>query len=614
MILSDTSILAAIKAGDITVTPFDVARLGPNSYDVTLARTLLTLRGTLDAARECEAQPVFLTEVGMVLQPGQLYLGTVNEHVAASAKYVPMIDGTSSAGRLGISVHVTAGRGDANMVEGDVTAGRYYLSPTTPGKLQKARPGVAVPVAYIMPGTSCEDGAIVLVRPQFSDFPNAHIHYKFNLVARPAGTTVPPAYGQPHEITDADSSLEGWLPADHESFGGLAPAGACFGYNLAAHTALGQIWPPAPINAAVIELLRERDDASLPLAGRVPDEYVRIDANGIWWMTACYDHVPWPTALDTTASASLSLSDTSSESLSPAVCPDTVFSLVLWFLRLSYTTADAVVTSLAPDTDQPIEVVDCDGQPARTGDLKLRINTDASIDAEEEYGGLVLKGLVGDKFVFKRGYAAEGLVAQSDRIILSGSRQRRLTPGDNSTPLVHQGIVEIDALADPTARELSPEIVRLGDALDREYQGVTHIGLVENRNCGARMRFNIPYAGLPTNPRLTIRATLFGYAAGPWCELTLTYSRIARPEINTPSPIATGDTALTFDVVGPSEDSDGASTPLPAFYAIEVDSEEFEIAAGDTVFVDIQRAADAEPTFASEIGLLRIIGLITAGG
>ena len=48
---------------------------------------------------------------GMVLKPDQLYLGRTTERTETH-NLVPMIEGRSSIGRLGLFVHVTAGFGD----------------------------------------------------------------------------------------------------------------------------------------------------------------------------------------------------------------------------------------------------------------------------------------------------------------------------------------------------------------------------------------------------------------------------------------------------------------------------------------------------------------------
>jgi len=113
MILSDASIEAAVAAGDIVIEPFDRKQLGTNSYDVRLAKTIAWYAGThiLDAKEENDVFYHEIPEEGYVLLPNRLYLGVTEEYVGSS-KYVPILDGKSSAGRLGISVHVTAGRGD----------------------------------------------------------------------------------------------------------------------------------------------------------------------------------------------------------------------------------------------------------------------------------------------------------------------------------------------------------------------------------------------------------------------------------------------------------------------------------------------------------------------
>ena len=48
---------------------------------------------------------------GLELEPGKLYLGRTVERTR-SDKLVPMLEGRSSIGRLGMFIHVTAGFGD----------------------------------------------------------------------------------------------------------------------------------------------------------------------------------------------------------------------------------------------------------------------------------------------------------------------------------------------------------------------------------------------------------------------------------------------------------------------------------------------------------------------
>lgn len=128
MILTDTLIAAERAAGNLTIEPYDPTRLGPNSYDVALDGRLLVyevpgpfrrvwnwLRWggglVLDTARPTRARYVQIPPEGIVLRPGILYLGSTVER-AGSAVYLTDIDGRSTFARQGLSVHVTAGRGD----------------------------------------------------------------------------------------------------------------------------------------------------------------------------------------------------------------------------------------------------------------------------------------------------------------------------------------------------------------------------------------------------------------------------------------------------------------------------------------------------------------------
>lgn len=52
-----------------------------------------------------------IPEEGYLLEPGKLYLGRTVEYTETD-KYVPMLEGRSSIGRLGLYIHVTAGFGD----------------------------------------------------------------------------------------------------------------------------------------------------------------------------------------------------------------------------------------------------------------------------------------------------------------------------------------------------------------------------------------------------------------------------------------------------------------------------------------------------------------------
>lgn len=112
MILSDKRILEEIELGNILIEPFRKDCLGTNSYDVHLGKYLATYKDReLDARKHNEITEFKIPEEGFVLQPGVLYLG-VTEEYTETHRHVPFLEGKSSAGRLGIFIHATAGKGD----------------------------------------------------------------------------------------------------------------------------------------------------------------------------------------------------------------------------------------------------------------------------------------------------------------------------------------------------------------------------------------------------------------------------------------------------------------------------------------------------------------------
>ena len=159
MKLTGREIVKQMEAGKIIIEDFNEAQLNPNSYNLRLDDQLLIydrlpkvqrtsnatsrspdmakamydwstdrrLNGwgnighnhpelavwedVLDMAVENIAYELRIPKGGVVLIPGRLYLAQTVEYTETHG-FVPCIDGRSSIGRLGISIHATAGFGD----------------------------------------------------------------------------------------------------------------------------------------------------------------------------------------------------------------------------------------------------------------------------------------------------------------------------------------------------------------------------------------------------------------------------------------------------------------------------------------------------------------------
>lgn len=111
MILTGEEIKARLGS-DIVIDPFNDDQLNPNSYNLRLHNELLVYEEiVLDMCRPNRFRRYEIPEEGLVLNPNQLYLGRTVERTETH-NLVPMLEGRSSIGRLGLFVHVTAGFGD----------------------------------------------------------------------------------------------------------------------------------------------------------------------------------------------------------------------------------------------------------------------------------------------------------------------------------------------------------------------------------------------------------------------------------------------------------------------------------------------------------------------
>ena len=87
---------------EIFIEPFDDSRLNPNSYNLRLHNELLVYDShVLDMKVKNETKTISIPPEGLVLEPGIVYLGRTVEYTK-TLNHVPMLEGRSSIGRLGI--------------------------------------------------------------------------------------------------------------------------------------------------------------------------------------------------------------------------------------------------------------------------------------------------------------------------------------------------------------------------------------------------------------------------------------------------------------------------------------------------------------------------------
>lgn len=513
----------------------------------------------------------------------------------------------------------------ANAIAAPITPGRYYLSAVEPGKLTKQRPAITVSVCHVQgPKDTCSDVPRVVVMPATRDFLEEHIHYRFDLYARPASdTTTLVAPGGIHIVEDANVALQGWLPASDPSFNGKAPAGAVFGYNMTTHTALANVWPPLPVQS--VAMLWDKGIARVG-ATEIPlgsNGLAVCDLNGIWWMSNCYGDAPWPATYDSSVVVE-------STNAVPPECPrEEAMRVVVVYLRMLIGNDRSMVTSLKPGVDSPVVITNCDGIPATidhpmTGDLDLNLNL--QLEAGESVGGQAIKAIVHNGRRLKKGWIAEGAFTLSEHLTIKGSRDepRYLTsaeldalgysPAPNaartlaaSKPL-QQGVLQIDYTDTLVEREISPQIIRLSDTVERLYMDIPYIGLPTGQESLLRVRLNVPSANLGSGLTMKVRVQLFSRGGTPTVEATVSPLYMTRRILPMPATLTGRQELITTDasvIFWPT-----AGLELLIDTAAQIESAPFVVDLGDTVLVTIGRGV--ENSAMPEVGILRITGLVSA--
>ena len=130
--LVDHQITAECEKRNLVV-PFRSDAVQPASIDMRLARTFRHYLNHEITEVDLADIPDGLTEIievqdRFVLQPGEFILGSTYETVNIPIDIVGKIDGKSSLGRLGLTVHVTAGFLDPGF-RGNVTLEMVNLAP-----------------------------------------------------------------------------------------------------------------------------------------------------------------------------------------------------------------------------------------------------------------------------------------------------------------------------------------------------------------------------------------------------------------------------------------------------------------------------------------------------
>jgi dCTP deaminase len=145
MLLADVDIASALRTGQLKIDPFDPKNLQPSSVDVHLGDTIRYTQYTHENHHidPYNVGPELTVEVdipdeGYVLYPRRFVLATTSECLTLSGELASRLEGRSSLGRMGLSIHATAGFIDPGF-SGQVTL-EMSIQGTLPILLRKGMP------------------------------------------------------------------------------------------------------------------------------------------------------------------------------------------------------------------------------------------------------------------------------------------------------------------------------------------------------------------------------------------------------------------------------------------------------------------------------------------
>jgi hypothetical protein len=319
------------------------------------------------------------------------------------------------------------------------------------------------------------------------------------------------------------------------------------------------------------------------------EDRLLVDRNGIWWMSDCYDEVPWPTDYDSTSSVSASYGD-----CDPG---NKEYKLKLYFTRVNFATDNSSVTSLVSTDDRVI--IHCAGTEdvKATGDLEISLDLSLMLGSTTATGYSVLKTFDPDTNQFTSGPIVEGVYKTSDNVLITSSESAVV-----DSKVVHKGILGIGVVSQATL-ELSSQLVRL-DGVTEESYPVLYLGMPDSQTTSCVIKFEVP-SDAPNNIELVLRLRLLGKAAGTTPQLDVSYYKTSRPTngLLTPVNVTQSYTSVSIDTVA----------TLTANQAVEANSDPISVSKGDIVYFQITRTpSDVSDTYGGELGLMQQTAIITA--
>lgn len=395
---------------------------------------------------------------------------------------------------------------------------------------------------YVMFGT--QDGCVIAPSPR--EVLENHVHYK-----------IPLQYGT---IVD-DSGGAGWTSVFDSS---LAPTYARYRYIEEADAPVHNLFPFTPAEGVFLET-----------DGVGANDKIVVNLNGIWWVSEVTD-------------------------------PDDFMNIILYFAKPTAATNSGIVHTLSPWTaDSPIKIVNCRGEDATSGDLKIKFDLVMAQGGDTAAGWLAFKELTaGGQFV--RGPITQNVRSASPEISISLAAVEGVPQGGtNPDGSMFGNLVLTYNSPTAVARSLEPTLTELFGALQEEASNIPYVALPSGAYQPAvSFRFDVPRIGLTGDFTIEFLTWLYATTSGtmPTSGLTVTFT-IVRSVTTAAAKLITNPVNV-ITITGKDLDLYPNGTLAAASYRLAscADIDSNVIQPGDQVHVRVTRQ---DVSYAGSIGIMK---------
>lgn len=425
--------------------------------------------------------------------------------------------------------------------------GKFYLTESLGALNSSPSHAIVVPVLLAL------GNGQVLFRPWFADTFPRYIPKYFEISSEPAGTAQ--TSDGTVVISSPNISVAGWLPANNAVFEGTAPAGAVFGYNWKQDAELNQSWPPLDPGVSKLWVDPGGQDSKGFQAIFSGYGWLRVTADGIWWMTNCAKQLPW---------------DLPAFGLEHfTACPKSRDRRLVLEAMIGETSSQADTSVNSLDTRPPwlsFKGRDSDSK-ASTGSLDLAVIETELWQNSADDGAYALKGYAFNRFL--RGPVVSGLKTTSPSVTISG--------GEVSNGYRFGNLkISVSPIQDV---DISPTDIQLFGATTEAYDEVMAIGLPPNLDTRFVSSFVIPMV-IGSGSKIRVHYWLLLPTAGSIPgQLQLKVRRFEDPGESYRSIPLSADIDLNYT----------AGQSLVAGQYVAVYTDEIDVEGGDMIYLEFQR-------------------------